>query len=94
MSIGKPELIDIIAAKADISKVAAQTALDVLIDTITETLVKGEKVAIIGFGSFETGKRAARTGRNPRTGETMQIAASVAARFKVGKKLKDAVNNK
>lgn len=92
MSIGKPELIDIIAANADISKAAAQTALDSFLDTITDTLSKGEKVAIVGFGSFETSKRAARTGRNPRTGEQMQIDASVVARFKPGKKLKDAVN--
>ena len=92
MNIGKPELVDIISSKADISKVAAQAAVDALFDTITDAMVAGDKVAIIGFGSFETGKRAARMGRNPRTGETMQIAASVSARFKPGKKLKDALN--
>ena len=69
-----------------------QKALKAFIDVVTEELKKGEKVQLVGFGTFETSKRAAREGRNPQTGETMKIAASVAPKFKPGKALKDAMN--
>ena len=91
--MNKNELIEVMASSADISKNAATKALDAMIDEITASLQKGQDVVLIGFGSFSTSKRAARTGRNPQTGETMQIPAATVARFKAGKKLKDAVNN-
>lgn len=90
--MNKQELVDLMAAQADISKAAAETALNAFIDAVTNTLGEGGKVAILNFGSFETSKRAARTGRNPRTGVEMQIPAAVTAKFKAGKRLKDAVN--
>ena len=91
-SRNKQDLVDLIAAQADISKIAAETALNAFIDTVTDTLAEGGKVAIVNFGSFETSKRKARIGRNPRTGEEMKIPAAVIAKFKAGKKLKEAVN--
>lgn len=90
--MNKQELIDLMASSADISKAAAENALNAFIEGITKSLVGGDKVAIANFGSFETAKRAERTGRNPRTGEEMKIPASVSAKFKAGKRLKDAVN--
>lgn len=90
--MNKQELIDAIASRADISKITSENALNAFIDVVTGALTEGDKVSIIGFGSFETSQRAARTGRNPQTGEAMNIPAAVVAKFKVGKKLKDAVN--
>src|SRR3990167_6014368 len=91
-SKNRQDLVDLIAAQADISKAAAEIALTTFIDTITDTLADGGKVAIVNFGSFESTQRKARTGRNPRTGEEMKIPAWVIAKFKAGKRLKDAVN--
>lgn len=91
-SKNRQDLVDLIAVKADISKTIAEIALTAVVDTITDTLADGGKVAIVNFGSFETSQRKARVGRNPRTGEEMKIPASVIAKFKAGKRLKDAVN--
>ena len=90
--MNKTELVDAIAAAADITKAQAGRALDAVLESVTETLKKGEKVTFIGFGTFETRERAARTGRNPQTGKEIQIAASTTPAFKAGKKLKDALN--
>ncbi|MCW8917703.1 MAG: HU family DNA-binding protein [Gammaproteobacteria bacterium] len=90
--MNKSEMIDAIAEGADISKAAAGRALDAVIDAVTNTLKKGETVNLIGFGTFEVRDRAARTGRNPQTGATIQIAAAKSPAFKAGKALKDAVN--
>jgi DNA-binding protein HU-beta len=90
--MNKTELVDAIAAAADITKAQAGRALDAVLESVTETLKKGEKVTLIGFGTFETRERAARTGRNPQTGKEIQIAASTIPAFKAGKKLKDALN--
>ena len=92
--MNKAQLIEAIADGADISKAAATKALDAITRAVTETLKKGDTVALVGFGTFETRKRDARNGRNPQTGETIKIAASVAPAFKPGKALKDAVNAK
>lgn len=88
----KTDLIDAMADAADISKAAAGRALDGMIDAITMALKNGEPIAITGFGTFLVRERAARSGRNPKTGETIEIAASRAPAFKAGKGLKDAVN--
>jgi DNA-binding protein HU-beta len=90
--VNKSEMIDAIAEGADISKAAAGRALDAMVDAVTETLKKGETVNLIGFGTFEVRDRAARTGRNPQTGATIQIPAAKSPAFKAGKALKDAVN--
>ncbi len=90
--MNKTELIAAIADKAEISKKDAEAALKALTETVTKELKKGEKVQIVGFGTFEVSERAAREGRNPQTGEAMKIKASKAPRFKAGKALKDAVN--
>ena len=92
--MNKTELIEAIAKKADMSKKDAEAALKAFIDTVGEQLKKGDKIQIVGFGTFEAAKRAARTGKNPRTGETIRIAASKAPKFKAGKALKDLVNKK
>lgn len=92
--MNKTELVDAIAAAADITKAQASKAVDAFIDSVTKTLVKGDKVTLIGFGTFETRERSARTGRNPQTGKELKIAASTSPAFKAGKKLKDAVNAK
>ena len=89
--MNKTELIAAIAAKAELSKKDAEKALNAAIDSITAALVEGDKVQLVGFGSFETKTREARTGRNPRTGEDIQIAASRTPAFKAGKALKDQV---
>jgi len=89
----KQDLVDFMAERADIPKASAESALTALMDFVTDTLVEGGKVSLIGWGSWETSHRAARTGRNPQTGATMQIAAAVVPKFKAGKKLKEAVNN-
>ncbi|OOZ73039.1 HU family DNA-binding protein [Solemya velum gill symbiont] len=90
--MNKSELVDAIADSADISKVSAARALDGAIDAITGALKDGDTVSVIGFGTFQVRDRAARTGRNPRTGEEIKIAASKNPAFKAGKALKDAVN--
>jgi len=88
----KSELIDAIAEKAGLSKADASKALSVTLESVTDALKAGEKVALIGFGTFSVSLRAARTGKNPQTGEAIAIPASKAAKFKAGQKLKDAVN--
>lgn len=90
--MNKSELVDAIASGADISKASAGRALDAMVDTITETLRKGDQVALVGFGTFSVKDRAARAGRNPQTGKTIQIPAARVPGFKAGKGLKDAVN--
>lgn len=87
----KTELIDKTAKDANISKAAANKALDSFIDGIKKTLKKGNKVTLIGFGTFSVGKRAARKGRHPQTGETIKIKASKTPKFKAGKAFKDAI---
>lgn len=90
--MNKAELTDAVAANADLSKSDAGNAVDAVFGAIEKALANGDSVSLIGFGTFSVSNRAARTGRNPRTGETIQIAASRAAKFKAGKALKDAVN--
>jgi DNA-binding protein HU-beta len=90
--VNKTELIDHIAKTADISKAASARALEALIGAVKVTLKKGNTVTLVGFGTFSVGKRAARTGRNPRTGEAIKIKAAKVPKFKAGKALKDAVN--
>ena len=90
--MNKSELIEAVAAKTDLTKADADRALKAVIETITETLQKGEQVTMIGFGTFLVRERKARQGRNPRTGETIQIKAANNPAFKAGKALKDAVN--
>ena len=90
--MNKSELIDAIAESADISKAAAGRALDATVDTIADALKQGDQVSLVGFGTFQVKDRAARTGRNPQTGEPIAIAASKVPGFKAGKALKDAVN--
>lgn len=90
--MNKTQLIEHIADEADISKAAATRALDAITGAITSTLKKGGTVALVGFGSFGLSKRAARTGRNPQTGETIKIAARKAPKFTPGKALKEALN--
>ncbi len=90
--MNKSQLIDAIAAGADISKAAAGRALDSFADAVTGALKEGDSVALVGFGTFAVRERAARSGRNPQTGETIQIAAAKVPSFKAGKALKDAVN--
>jgi len=90
--MNKSELIDHIAAKADISKAAAGRALDALMGAVKTTLKKGGSVTLVGFGTFAVTTRAARTGRNPRTGETIKIKKAKLPKFRPGKALKDALN--
>ena len=90
--MNKTELIAAIAEQAEISKKDADKALKAFVDVVTEQLKEGEKVQLVGFGTFEVSERAAREGRNPQTGKTMKIAACKAPKFKAGKALKDAVN--
>ena len=87
----KADLVDLIAEKAETTKTAAGEALDAVLGEIASAIKKGERVSISGFGTFSVGSRAARTGRNPQTGATIQIAASKTVRFKAGKALKDSV---
>ena len=86
------ELVAAVAEQADISKKDAEKALKAFVDVVTEEMKKGEKVQLVGFGTFEVSERAAREGRNPQTGKTMKIEACKAPKFKAGKALKDAVN--
>lgn len=90
--MNKSELIDAIADDADLTKADAGRAADAFMDAITTALKGGDQVTLVGFGTFLIRERAARAGRNPRTGETIQIAASKMPAFKAGKALKDAVN--
>jgi DNA-binding protein HU-beta len=90
--MNKGELIDAVAAAADLTKSDATKAVEAFVDTVTRALKKGEQVSIVGFGSFSVKARAARQGRNPKTGETITIRASKVPGFKAGKALKDAVN--
>ena len=90
--MNKQELIENIATSADITKAAAGRALDSIIDSITGSLKDGDSVGLVGFGTFTVRERAARTGRNPQTGEEIQISAAKVPAFKAGKALKDAVN--
>ncbi len=91
--MNKSELVDQLAAAADLPKNTANKVVDVLVNTITQALAAGEEVALVGFGSFVVKARPARTGRNPKTGEPLQIKASKVPNFRAGKALKDAVNN-
>ena len=90
--VNKTELIEHIATNADISKAAAARALESTIEAVKKTLKKGGTVSLVGFGTFAVGKRAARTGRNPRTGATLKIKAAKVPKFRPGKALKDALN--
>ena len=90
--MNKSQLIDKIADGADISEAAAGRALDAFIDAVGEALKEGDQVALVGFGTFAVRERAARSGRNPQTGATIEIAAGKVPAFKAGKALKDAVN--
>ena len=90
--MNKTELIAAIAEKAELSKKDSEKALKAFVDVVTEELKKEHKIQLVGFGTFEVSSRSARTGRNPQTGEEMEIAACRAPKFKVGKALKDAIN--
>ena len=89
--MNKSDLIAAIAAKTECTKKDAEATLNAFVDVVTEALVKGDKVQLVGFGSFEVRKRAARKGRNPQTGKEIKIAAKKVVKFKVGKKLADKV---
>ena len=89
--MNKAELIQAVAAKSGLSKKDAEVALAAVIDSVTEALKAGDKVALVGFGTFAVKARAARTGKNPQTGEEIQIAASKVPAFTAGKALKDAI---
>ncbi len=90
--MNKAELIAAVAEKAELSKKDAEKAVKALTDVISEELVKGDKIQLVGFGTFEVSERAAREGRNPKSGEVMNIPASKTPKFKAGKALKDMVN--
>ncbi|MEG0962115.1 MAG: HU family DNA-binding protein [Lachnospiraceae bacterium] len=90
--MNKAELVAAMAEKTELSKKDAEKALKAFTDVVTEELKKGEKIQLVGFGTFEISERAARTGRNPQSGEEMMIQASKAPKFKAGKALKDMVN--
>ncbi|WP_240376515.1 HU family DNA-binding protein [Bacillus piscicola] len=90
--MNKTDLINSVAEQADISKKDASKAVDAVFDSITETLKSGDKIQLVGFGSFEVRERAARKGRNPQTGEEIEIPATKNPAFRPGKQLKDAVN--
>ena len=90
--MNKTELIDFIAENADMSKASASRALEATLDAVTTALQKGDSVSLVGFGTFAVGKRAARVGRNPRTGTSIKIKAAKVPKFRPGKALKDALN--
>lgn len=92
--MNKSELIESIATKTGTTRAAATASLDAALSAITEALAAGDSVAILGFGNFKVSERAARTGKNPATGEALEIAAATVAKFTPGKALKDAVNAK
>jgi DNA-binding protein HU-beta len=89
--MNKAELVDAVAQKSELTKAAAAKAVDAVLATITETVAKGDSVSVIGFGTFESRKRAARNGKNPKTGEAIKIAATTVPAFKAGKAFKDKV---
>lgn len=91
--MNKTELIAAVAEKAELKKVDAEKAVNAVIATITDAMKENDKVQLVGFGTFEVRERAAREGKNPRSGEKIQIPASKVPAFKAGKSLKDAVNN-
>ena len=90
--MNKTELVAAMAEQTNLSKKDAEAALKAFVDVVSEELKKGEKVQLVGFGTFEVSERAAREGRNPQTGKTMSIPASKAPKFKAGKALKDSIN--
>ena len=90
--MNKAELVAVMAERAEISKKDAERALKAFTEVVAEEMKKGEKIQLVGFGTFEVSERAARTGRNPQTGAEMTIAASKAPKFKAGKALKDSIN--
>ena len=90
--MNKSDLVQAVADSSGISKADSAKAVDAVFDCITSSLKGGDEVRVVGFGTFSVSRRAASTGRNPRTGETIQIAASIQPKFKAGKALKDAVN--
>lgn len=90
--MNKGEFVDAVAAKGDMSKSEAAVAVDAVLDSVTDAMQNGDQITLVGFGTFLVRKREARTGRNPRTGEPLEIAASNVPSFKAGKALKDAVN--
>ncbi len=90
--MNKSELIDAVARHADISKAAAGRAVDAVVNSIKDSLKSGDMVTLVGFGSFYVGKRTARAGRNPRTGETIDIGEARVPKFRAGKELKDSLN--
>ena len=90
--MNRTELVAAMAEKTQLSKKDADLALKAFIDVVSEEMQKGEKVQLVGFGTFEVSERAAREGRNPQTGETMTISASKSPKFKAGKALKEAIN--
>lgn len=92
--MNKAELVTAISERTELSKKDSEKALKAFIDVVTEELKKGEKIQLVGFGTFEVSERAAREGRNPQTGDPMKIDASRAPKFKAGKALKDMVNEK
>jgi DNA-binding protein HU-beta len=89
--VTKADLVNAMAEKAGLSKTDAEKALKAFVDAVTEALKAGEKVALVGFGTFSVGERAARTGKNPQTGAQIKIAAAKSPKFKAGKALKDSV---
>lgn len=91
-NMNKTELVAAMAEQTNLSKKDAEAALKAFVDVVSEELKKGEKVQLVGFGTFEVSERAAREGRNPQTGETMEIKASKTPKFKAGKALKDMMN--
>ena len=90
--MNKSEFVDAVADEAELSKADAGRAVDAMIEAVKKALKKGDTISLVGFGTFQVRKRAARQGRNPRTGETIEIKASKIPSFKAGKALKDAVN--
>ena len=92
--MNKTELVEHIAKATDTSKAAAARSLDAMVDAVRKTLKNGGTVSLVGFGTFAVGKRAARTGRNPRTGDTIKIKAAKVPKFRTGKGLKDAINGR
>jgi nucleoid DNA-binding protein len=90
--MNKGEMVESIATDAEITKAEAQAALDSVVGSITKALKKGQKVTLVGFGTFSTSKRSAREGRNPQTGKPIKIPAKKVAKFTPGKALKDAIN--
>ena len=92
--MNKTELIEHIAKNADTSKASAARSLEAMMDAVRKTLKKGGTVSLVGFGTFAVGKRAARLGRNPRTGDTIKIKAAKVPKFRPGKGLKDAINGR